>query len=181
MTPLTSMPLSPTDLARAGDRAALTDLLRQSEPDLRRFAARVCRSAADADDAVAHAMLTITVKLESFRGLSRFTTWLFAVVRNECRRYERLARRWLLGQTTDDSADRRNDPEQERDRAELVEALVDAIRSLPAELREVLVLREFESLSTEACASRLSISEGNVRVRLSRARAQLRLALLPLR
>lgn len=170
-----------TDLARGGDRTALTELVRQTEPDLRRFAARVCRSSADADDAVAYALLTITAKLQSFRGLSRLSTWLFAVVRNECRRYERLARRWLWGQDTTRAPDENANPEQQRDRAELLDGLVHAIRGLPADLREVLVLREFEGLSTEACAERLSITEGNVRVRLNRARGQLRRALEHLR
>jgi RNA polymerase sigma factor (sigma-70 family) len=170
-----------TELARDGDRTALTELLRQAEPDLRRFAARVCRSSADADDAVAHAMLTITVKLASFRGLSRFSTWLFAVVRNECRRYERLARRWLSDVDADQAPDESASPEHSGDRAKLIEALVAAIRDLPSDLREVLVLREFEGLSTELCAARLSITEGNVRVRLNRARAQLRRTLADLR
>lgn len=172
---MTNAPLS--ELAQHGDRAALAELLRQSEPDLRRFASRVCRSSADADDAVAHAMLTMTIKLESFRGLARVSTWLFAVVRNECRRYERLARRWLWGRDTSTTPDESANPEQQHSRTEVLDALVSAIRALRPELREVLVLREFEGLSTEACASRLSITEGNVKVRLNRARGQLRQAL----
>lgn len=166
-----------TALAQNGDPGALGELLRQSEPDLRRFAARVCRSSADADDAVSHAMLTLTEHLGSFRGLSRLSTWVFAVIRNECLRYERLARRWLTGDDVTAHASERDGPEQSHERAEVLDALVVAIRELPAELREVFVLRELEGLSTEACAARLSLSEGNVKVRLNRARGRLRGAL----
>lgn len=166
-----------TALAQSGDPRALGELLRQSEPDLRRFAARVCRNSADADDAVSHAMLTLSQQLASFRGLSRLSTWIFTVIRNECLRYERRARRWLMGDDVTTHPSERDDPEQSHGRAEVLDALVVAIRQLPAELREVFVLRELEGLSTEACAAQLTISEGNVKVRLNRARGQLRTAL----
>lgn len=166
-----------TALAQSGDPRALGELLRQSEPDLRRFAARVCRSSADADDAVSHAMLTLTQHLGAFRGLSRLSTWVFTVVRNECLRYERLARRWLMSDDATLQVTTGDNPERSHERAEVLDALVVAIRKLPAELREVFVLRELEGLSTEDCAAQLSISEGNVKVRLNRARGQLRGAL----
>jgi RNA polymerase sigma factor (sigma-70 family) len=169
-----------TQRAQAGDSEAIALLLRDSEPDLRRFAHRVCRSAADADDAVAHAMLTMALKLDSFRGLSRLSTWLFAVIRHECLKYERIARRWVF--SDDDSRiDPALSPEQSLDRNQMLELLVTAIRSLRPELREVFVLREFEELSTEACAERLHITEANVKVRLNRAREKLRVALIELR
>jgi RNA polymerase sigma-70 factor (ECF subfamily) len=125
-------------------------------------------------------MLTITLKLDSFRGLSRLSTWLFAVVRNECRKYERIARRWVLG---DDhtAADNASTPEQALARSQLLEQLVIAIRELKPELRDVFVLRELEGLDTETCAQRVGITEANVKVRLNRARVQLRAALVEVR
>jgi len=160
--------------AQRGEADAIARLLLQSEPDLRRFAARVCASRADADDAVQHAMITVSFRLDSFRGLARMSTWLFTVIRNECRKYERLARRWVFGAGEEDRAAAGPDPEQALEVHQSLEALTLAIRSLPADLRAVFVLRELEELSTEACAARLSISETNVKVRLHRARKQLR-------
>lgn len=176
------MTISPslTDLARQGNSEALSLLLQDSEPDLRRFAARVCRSSADADDAVSHAMTAIAFKLEGFHGLSRLSTWLFTVIRNECAKYERRARRWVFG-VAESLTDRGATPEQVLGRAQLLDRIVDAVRALPVELREVFVLREFEQLGVEACAARLGISEANVKVRLHRARAALREALGELR
>ena len=162
--------------ARRGDADALSQLLRESEPDLRRFAARVCRSNADAEDAVAHAMTTVAFRLDRFNGLSRLSTWLFSVIRNECARYERLARRWVFG-ALDALTDRSPTPEQALDRDQLLERVVQAVQALRPELREVFVARELEQLSVEACAERLRISEANVKVRLYRARTELRDAL----
>lgn len=166
--------------ARLGDSEAIAALLLQSEPDLRRFASRVCANRADADDAVQHAMITVTFRLDSFAGLARLSTWLFSVIRNECRKYERAARRWVFG----DEEPRRETAssttaEHAAERGPLLDALTRAIRALPPDLRAVFVQRELEELSTEECAERLAISEANVKVRLHRARRLLREALDP--
>lgn len=173
---------SPTisEQAKQGDPEAIALLLRQSEPDLRRFAARVCRNTADADDAVAHAMSTLVTNFGGFRGLSRLSTWIFSVIRHECMKYERLGRRWIFG-VEESLADPVATPEQALSRAQMLDLVVNAVRGLPPELREVFVLRELEQLSTEACAQRLGISEGNVKVRFHRARRELRTALANLR
>lgn len=174
-----NVPPSLTELAKQGDARALTLLLRDTEPDLRRFAARVCRSSADADDAVAHAMTTIAFKLDAFSGLSRLSTWLFTVVRNECARYERLARRWVFG-ATETLVDHAPSAEQSLSHAQLLDGVVNALRELKPELREIFLLREIEQRSIGECARLLGLTEGNVKVRLHRARAELRLALVAL-
>lgn len=164
--------------AQLGDADAIAALLVQSEPDLRRFASRVCANRADADDAVQHAMITVTFRLDSFRGLARLSTWLFSVIRNECRKYERAARRWVLGDDHDERAGAANaNGERELERAQMLEALTAAIRALPGELRAVFIQRELEEVSTEECAKRLAITEANVKVRLHRARRMLRVTL----
>jgi RNA polymerase sigma factor (sigma-70 family) len=165
-----------SDLARGGDRNALAVLLRTVEPDLRRFAARLCPSESDADDAVQRAMLAMSLKLEAFRGLSRFSTWIFAVIRNECRKYASKMRRFLFQAEDTVDLDARS-PEDDLERQRLLELVVRAISELGSESLEVFVLREIEGLSTAACAAQLGIAENNAKVRLSRARAALRLSL----
>lgn len=49
-----------------------------------------------------------------------------------------------------------------------------ALQSLPADMREVVVLRYFEDLSSREIAAILRIPDGTVRFRLSRAKQQLR-------
>lgn len=159
--------------ARGGDPDAIGLLLRQTEPDLRRFAARLCRTESDADDAVQHAMLTMTVKLDSFQGLARLSTWIFKVIQNECRRVERQARRWLF-HTPETLESEALSPEAALETQRMADRVVRAIRELPPDLREIFVLRELEGLDTEACATRLGITSNNAKVRLSRARSALR-------
>ncbi|MDY7105634.1 MAG: sigma-70 family RNA polymerase sigma factor [Actinomycetota bacterium] len=160
--------------ARRGDAAALELLLERSQADLRRFASRVCASA-DAEDAVQHALVVIYTRIGAFRAAARFTTWVFSIVHNECARLLRRSARFVsleVHATARSSGVR--DPGI--DGVDLLDLLVPAIRSLPPPLREVLVLRDVEGHSTAETAGRLGISEGNVKVRLHRARASLRAA-----
>jgi RNA polymerase sigma factor (sigma-70 family) len=165
------------DRARFGDPAALSLLLEQTEPDLRKFAARLCPSESAADDAVQHAMLTVTLNLGSFRGLARFSTWIFAVIQNECRKHVRMARRFVFAEEDVIPADSEL-PDEALERQRMLEIVVNSIRALRPELREVFVLRELEGLSTEAASRALGISENNLKVRLNRARAALRQSIL---
>jgi RNA polymerase sigma-70 factor (ECF subfamily) len=64
-------------------------------------------------------------------------------------------------------------------RLELVDALTDAVRSLPAHLREVVILRLIEEQSYEDIHEALDISIPNARKRLQQARALLRPNLEP--
>lgn len=65
-------------------------------------------------------------------------------------------------------------PEVLAQRRELRELLDHALNQLDDRYRVVFVLRDLENLSTEATAEILSLSQSNVKVRLLRARLQLR-------
>lgn len=158
--------------ARAGDRQALEALLSKTTPDLRRFARQVCRTGADAEDAVQHVLVNVSLRIDGLDGIQRFTSWAFAAIRNECTRALSIATRWLRSAPPEPEAP--VDPQRQAESRELLEVVVEAIRELPAPLREVLVLRELEGVGTAACASQLGLSEANVKVRLHRARTLLR-------
>jgi RNA polymerase sigma-70 factor (ECF subfamily) len=65
-------------------------------------------------------------------------------------------------------------PEGELLSAESRQALDQAVRRLPANLRVVFVMRDMEGLSIQDTAEALSLSENNVKTRLLRARLRLR-------
>ncbi len=162
-----------TERARAGDSQALEQLVRETVPDLRRFANRVCRTGADAEDAVQQALFQMTIQLRGVRTVSKLTSWAFTIVRNECTRVIKLATRVLRGE---ERASAR--PDDLVERQEFLERMVSAMAALPDAMREVFVLRELEECDTAECARRLGISEANVKVRLHRAREFLRLSLV---
>lgn len=162
-----------TERARAGDSQALEQLVRETVPDLRRFAQRVCRTGADAEDAVQQALFQMTIQLRGVRTVSRLTSWAFTIVRNECTRVIKLASRVLRGEERVSPR-----PDELVEQQEFLERVVSAMAALPDAMREVFVLRELEQCDTAECARRLGISETNVKVRLHRAREFLRLALV---
>jgi len=65
-------------------------------------------------------------------------------------------------------------PDRAAENRELQRTLSEAIDTLPDPLRAVFVLREVEGLSSQETADALGISPENARVRLHRAKAQLR-------
>ncbi len=169
--------------AQGGDRASLEALLLKAHPDLRRFAGRVCNTGEDAEDAIQHALMTVSTKLGTLRAAGRFTAWVFTVIRNECSRHVRLAAR-LAGRPIADApheAALEVHASQDRalERARLAEKLASCIAALPMAQREVFMMRELEGLSAAETAAKLGISVANVKVRLHRARAGMRETLRP--
>jgi len=153
------------EAAHGGDRAALDQLLRRCRPDIRRYAQRHCLLS-DVDDAVQEAMLILARRLQALRTLAALSGWLIRVVQRECRR---LARRTLLLDPYDEEKlehwlGARTD---EMLRIELV----DALESLPAHYREVILMRDFEELTIGEIAQRTALTSAAVKSRLHRARS----------
>ncbi|MGF6636643.1 RNA polymerase sigma factor [Paraburkholderia sp. 35.1] len=160
------------DAARSGDPVALDRLLRLCQPDIRRYAQRHC-FISDVDDAVQEVLLIVSRKFESVRAVAAFSGWLFSIVRHECRR---------LGRKTF-NFDPYNEEEVDQwlarhDVHSLRLELVDALESLPAEYRNVLLLRDFEELTISEIAERIGLSVSATKSRLHRARTLAREYLL---
>ena len=111
--------------------------------------------------------------------------WLLTIVRNSC--YDRLRQKGASDRNTDfdeelHSAGRQApNPETALLLAERSELLKKSLAELPAEYREVLILRELEQLSYREIADIAGIPLGTVMSRISRARQQLQRTLFGLR
>lgn len=145
------------------------------------------RDPAQADEAVQEAYLRAYRFFGSFRGEDA-RPWLLGVVRNACYtllEHERRAQRAVF----DEDAHGEEavapgtvlrfpvDPEAAAIARAERKRLEDALRALPPEFREALVLRELEGCSYRAIAQIADIPLGTVMSRLSRARRMLQRAL----
>jgi RNA polymerase sigma-70 factor (ECF subfamily) len=154
------------------------------------FARWLLRHAEDAEDAVQDAFLRAYQAFPSCQGGSE-KTWLMTIVRNVC--LTRLKRRVLPSKVVMlDEAMREVDAIDagcapasltSRPDAELLTKLEQArvrtaLRKLPQDLREIVVLREFEDLSYQEIAEIVAVPVGTVMSRLSRARALLKALLV---
>ncbi|HEY5401947.1 MAG TPA: sigma-70 family RNA polymerase sigma factor [Pyrinomonadaceae bacterium] len=135
------------------------------------------RNEKDAEDVVQEAYLRALRHFSGFHG-GDARPWLLAIVRNTYYtwfRQNRVSEREanfedeIYMQTSDDL-----DPEMLLIREADNEMLRRALKSLPDEFREVIVLREFEELSYKQIADVVKIPVGTVMSRLARARSRLK-------
>lgn len=132
------------------------------------------RSDADADDLVQEAMLRAFRAFDGFHGDSA-RPWLLAIVRN-CFLSGIARRKREVPLPEDDAGDRLIadcDPERDAASGDEAKKVRSVIAGLPAELREVLILREMEDMSYREIATVIAAPIGTVMSRLSRARAAL--------
>ncbi|MCB9556541.1 MAG: sigma-70 family RNA polymerase sigma factor [Deltaproteobacteria bacterium] len=173
--------MSPTKRAQRGDRDAFSLLYRRHYPELLRRAVRLLADEAAALDIVQEASLRAMAAIAKTDGRSlNFRAWMFRIVSNLC--YRELAQR---ARTTSDDRLVALAADQSRVDAATIErqlaALVaEALDRLPAQYRQILLLREVEARSYRELADQLGKSEPMVKVTLHRARLRFSAAFLSL-
>ncbi|QDU40615.1 ECF RNA polymerase sigma factor SigW [Maioricimonas rarisocia] len=164
----------------AGDRGAFELIMRRYNRRLFRVARSLLGDDHEAEDVLQDAYVRAFEKLRQFEHRARFSTWLTRIVIHEAlgRRKKRSRVRLVDPQVTEAgpmlTLHAHDDVAANSSRQELRRILVDAVDSLPNELRVVFTMRLIEGLDTAETAACLQLSESNVKVRLHRARAQLR-------
>lgn len=162
---------------RSGERALFEILIRRHDQQLFRAARAILGDDGEAEDAVQQAWLLAYSKLGQFSGQAKLSTWLTRIVINEAlarRPRLRLLEELEMEPAPPDEASAAPGPEQAAGLRELAHILEQAVDKLPELYRVVFVLREVQGLSTAETAECLGASEDAVKVRLHRAKAQLR-------
>jgi RNA polymerase sigma factor (sigma-70 family) len=154
--------------AQTGEPAAISRLLAVCQADARRYAYRHCR-ASDVDDAVQESLLVVSRKVSGLKAAAAFSSWLFTVIKRECRKLERMMFKHdpLPDELAEEKMLCRTDDALRID-------LAKALESLPAHYLEVVLLRDFEELTIAEIAQRLGEQHGAVKSRLHRARELVR-------
>ena len=152
--------------------AALLQLFDEHHLPLFRFAYRLTRSVADAEDILQECFLGL-LRSESNFDPSRtaLINYLFGAVRNQA--LKRVRMRGLTSTETE-SPSNAGSPEMQAAQTELGTAVDRAIALLPEAQREVLILSHYEQLSQAEIAGICGIEVSAVKSRLQRARAALK-------
>lgn len=163
----------PTDeqlLSRlSADAFAMRMLLERHGAYLYGFARTVTRSESEAEDAVQETLVALLKA--RFHGRSSVRTFLVSILVRQAAMLRRKRRGWLrIVPQTEDSAGR-DDPQHEVD-ARL--DLATLLEKLSPEHREVIVMRELESMSYDEMSQALGVPRGTVESRLHRAREHLK-------
>ena len=169
--------------AQHGDQLAFDELVRRTHADTYTLAYRLCGNEEDARDVVQDAYLRAFKGLKRFRGDAQFTTWMYRITANcantlMSKRHKH--RHDELVDTVEDT-DLARDPSAQADVMALRADLADALQELSPKLRAVVLLRDVYELPHEDIAAELGISETAAKVRLHRARLQLKERLFPRR
>jgi RNA polymerase sigma-70 factor (ECF subfamily) len=167
--------------AKAGDYSAFEALVSKYERPIYTLARRIVGNVEDAEDVVQESFASVVEHLAEFREESTFYTWLSRIATNHALKLLR-KRRGLATVPLDEGSVSRpefiapwaTDPKEAAQDPSIRALVEEALAELDEKHRLAFVLRDIEGLSTEAAARELGITEGNLKVRLLRARLQLR-------
>ena len=168
------------DALKAGSEHAFRCLFEQERERLRRFVLKLIDDADEAENIVQETFTEAYQQIENFRGESSVSTWLFSIAKHLAYGHLRTSDRhnYLEHETIEFlQADQGGSAAATRKEVELSERkqiVHDALQELPEHYRRVVQLRDLEEKSTRETAEQLELTEVNVRVRLHRARKQLR-------
>lgn len=146
-----------------GETAAFEVLVRQHQQDIYRLTYRMTRNAEDAKDLAQETFVQAYRALGTFRGQSRFSTWLYRIAMNLCLNHLKSSAREDPAEVDGHLPDARADSLEalmtdERDRA-----VSQAIGALPPQQKATLTLRVQQGLSHKEIAEILDCSEGTAK------------------
>ena len=174
---------------KSGDSLAFDQLVRLYASKAYQISYGLLGDGLDAEEVVQDAFLKVHKNLDKFRGDSSFATWFYRIITNLSRnRYHWNRRRgsnvnvsmsngdiYDLGDKSEiEIPDKKLNPSALLQRMEKESALVKAVRALPDNLREVIILRHSDDMSYAEMAEMLGCELGTVKSRLARAREALK-------
>jgi RNA polymerase sigma-70 factor, ECF subfamily len=171
--------------ARNGDSAAFEVLCKQYASSLFHIARRMMPSKEDAEDVVQESFQLAFIHLKSFKGGSRFSTWLARIAINAALMKLR-RKRHLWNVSLDESAeteelsfrhdveDQGPNPEELYTHKERQQMLFAALNELTPGMRRAIELRELGERSTEEAAQIMGITVSAVKARVFHGRKILR-------
>jgi RNA polymerase sigma-70 factor (ECF subfamily) len=170
---------------RKKDKHAFALLVDQNSDHIYRLALRLTGNTQDAEDVVQETFIKAYKNLDKFEGRSKVSTWLYRIATNEALMMLRKRKDGIThideGVETDNGdimpiqiVDWCCLPEKEIMTDETRQMLKEAAMQLSTANRAAFLLRDVEGLSTQEAAAALDISESALKVRLMRARMQLR-------
>jgi RNA polymerase sigma-70 factor (ECF subfamily) len=171
--------------ALSGDPEAFGEIVRRWERRIFALAYGMLGREEDARDATQETFLAAFRNLRGFRGDAKVSSWLHRIAVNQCITRQRRAK--VRGETAlEDEAERNASvfalpidasPARSAEAIERSQAVRRAVGSLPPDLRQVVVMKEFEELTFQQIADALEIPLSTVKSRLYTALRQLQMRL----
>lgn len=173
------------DLAVRDDPEAFGEIVRRWERKIFALCFGMLGREDEARDAAQEAFISAYRNIARFRGDAKVSSWLHRIAVNQCltvkRRQKSRSEEYL---SDDDEAESRvfvasasGSPKNIAEKGERLRLVRQAVGALPSELREVIVMKEFEEMTFQEIADTLELPLSTVKSRLYTALKQLKLRL----
>ncbi len=163
-----------------GQKESFTELFNRYKLPLFNFARRILGNRADAEDALSEVFMAIATRKYTIESTAKFSTWAYTVTRNACltclRKQRHTLSLWRKRDQGQGEEEQWQLPDQgplQSEQAVLKEkvlAVQTALQLMPVNLKEALVLREYQDLSYKDIAQVLGCSLDNVKILIYRGR-----------
>ena len=167
---------------KVGEDQAFNALMDRHQQGLFRFVLRQVHNEADALELATETFVRAYFNIGKFRPAARFATWLYRLASNLCRDHLRsrayqYSRRTVSLDAPAEEGEQQGlilagerDPVEQTERREELNALEKAIRELPQDLKDPLILTTLEGYSQAEAAELLGLSQKAVGMKVYRAR-----------
>jgi RNA polymerase sigma-70 factor (ECF subfamily) len=167
------------------EKGAFAQVLDENSERIYRLALKMVGNVQDAEDILQETFIKAFNNIDQFEGRSKISTWLYRIAVNESLMLLRSRKKNTIQIDKEIETDAGDTiprqivdwcclPEKELMSSETRDHIQEAISTLSDANRAAILLRDVEGLSTQETAETLDISESAVKVRLMRARMQLR-------
>ncbi len=171
--------------ALTGDADAFGEIVRRWERRIYGLTYGILGREEDARDATQETFIAAFRSLRGFRGEAKVSSWLHRIAINQCITRQRRAK--VRSETALEDAEEKEgisfalpaslSPARLVEKRQLTEAVRKAVKSLPFELRQVIVMKEFEDLTFKEISEILDLPLSTVKSRLYTALKQLQMRL----
>lgn len=174
------------------DLAAFEQLVARYQNKIVAYSARMLNDSDEAEDIAQETFIKAYRSLDSFRGASSFSTWLYRIATNLCiDRVRQRKRRPQQAYSLDEPYDKEDgtggrelpdynaEPSRNVESEELRQQVRSTVAEMPEKLRQVLVMCDIQGMPYEKIAQILDCPMGTVKSRLFHARADLARRLRP--
>ncbi|MGL5692590.1 MAG: RNA polymerase sigma factor [Peptostreptococcaceae bacterium] len=152
--------------SKKGNKLAFSTLIKIYEVDLYRVAIAMTKNEDDAFDCIQETILQAYINIPNLKNNEYFKTWLIKILINQCNAIIRKNKKILELKNIDIQTSYEKD-----DEALEVKEIVE---KLEEDLKVLVILYYFQDMSIKDISDSLSIPEGTVKSRLSRARNKLK-------
>lgn len=171
------------------DEHAFTELMKAYQGRVYGLILRMLGNSAEAEEVAQEVFIQVFKSIGSFRGDSKFSTWIYRVAVNHCKNrvkylkvrhskqqdeLEAVAERMPLGDGRRANVGQIERPDEALAGRQVERIVQESIAQIDPSFRECLILRDVEELSYEEIEAITGLAAGTVKSRIFRARAQLR-------